>query len=72
MNVKAFPSGQNDPTRGMDLRDWFAGQVLSKFVEINDRVTAGRDVSYEDALKVTAQQAYRVADAMLAARTKES
>ncbi|MBY2911412.1 hypothetical protein [Rhizobium leguminosarum] len=54
-----------------DLRDWFAGQALPQFVAINDKVTAGReDVSYALALRVTAQQAYALADAMMAERLK--
>ncbi|ARO22891.1 hypothetical protein TAL182_CH01078 [Rhizobium sp. TAL182] len=54
-----------------DLRDWFAGQALPQFVAINDKVTAGRkDVSYALALRVTAQQAYALADAMMEERLK--
>jgi len=54
---------------GMSLRDWFAGQALAQFIQINERVTAGREnVSYATALKVTAEQSYAVADAMIAAR----
>ncbi|MBB2698903.1 UNVERIFIED_ORG: hypothetical protein GGI66_003580 [Rhizobium esperanzae] len=55
----------------VDLRDWFAGQALPQFVVINEKVTAGReDVSYAVALRVTAQQAYALADAMMAERLK--
>lgn len=55
----------------MDLRDWFAGMALPQFVIINERVTAGRDdIPYSVALKVTAEQAYALADAMMAAREK--
>lgn len=54
---------------GMTLRDWLAGQALPQFIVINERVTAGREnVPYELALKVTASQAYALADAMIAAR----
>ncbi|MBB4590205.1 hypothetical protein GGE50_006132 [Rhizobium leguminosarum] len=54
-----------------DLRDWFAGLALPQFVAINDRVTAGReDVSYASALRATAQQAYALADAMMAERLR--
>jgi hypothetical protein len=71
MSVRAFPSGKADETKGMELRDYFAGQALPQIIAINDRVTAGRDdVPYGAALKVTAIQAYAIADAMLAERTK--
>ena len=44
---------------GMTLRDWFAGQALSGLVAQSDK-------------KVVAQLAYKIADAMLAARKNTS
>lgn len=68
MNVKAFPSGQADITKGMDLRDWFAGQAISSLPNRSwDHLPS--EVSRID---VWAETAYALADAMLAARTKES
>jgi hypothetical protein len=60
----AFPTewiliGMPDESRlGMSLRDWFAGQALAGLVA---QPTMGRVID-------TASIAYRVADAMLAAR----
>lgn len=63
-NPPAFPGDWaidgHEPQYGMTLRDWFAGQAL-----------AGRNVSrqyrtWED----MAADAYEIADAMLAARSK--
>lgn len=54
-----------------DLRDWLAGMAMPEFIAINEKVTVGReDVTYEMALKVTAQQAYALADAMMSERLK--
>lgn len=47
----------NDPQAGMSLRDWFAAQALS---------TLGRLSSSPSDI---ARNAYRIADAMLAARS---
>ncbi|QIG76666.1 hypothetical protein EVC28_042 [Rhizobium phage RHph_I1_23] len=59
----AFPCGPDDKAGwsaeyGMSLRDWFAGQVIGHFVAIEDGGTIEGD----------AKAAYRVADAMIAAR----
>lgn len=49
-----------EPQRGgMTLRDWFAGQAISAII---------RENPYAET-KALARDAYRVADAMLAART---
>ncbi len=50
---------------GLSLRDWFAGQALSGITKdyIDNNV---------DEAKVCSEQAYRIADAMLAARSKEN
>lgn len=64
----AFPfpsddgSGQFPPSRGMTLRDWFAGQVAFGMAAFSG--TAG--VSYGPC--DIADRSYEVADAMLAAR----
>lgn len=61
--------GHPDYRLGLTLRDWFAGQALVEFVRINERVTTGREnIPYDLVLKVTAEQAYALADAMIAAR----
>ncbi|NNH56885.1 hypothetical protein HLI01_08695 [Rhizobium laguerreae] len=64
MNVKAFASGNADVYRGMDLRDWFAGQALAGM--LNSKALAHLRHAEQ------AATAYQYADAMLAARTKES
>lgn len=51
---------QSNTTEGMSLRDWFAGQVLT-----NANIHQGRSIN-----KI-AEEAYMIADAMLAERTKE-
>lgn len=61
-NPRAFPNTGNStwgmqPTEGMTLRDWFAGQALA--------------MSTPDTPKMLAEWAYRVADAMLAARQEQ-
>lgn len=61
--MKAFPYGYDALSKGMDLRDYFAGQALKmKHVQDYGAMTA------DD----MAKRAYTIADAMLAARTKES
>ena len=57
---------------GTRLRDEFAMAALPQIIAINDKVTAHRGVPYAVALKVVAQQAYEVADAMLEARKKDT
>jgi uncharacterized protein YodC (DUF2158 family) len=47
---------------GMSLRDWFAGQVIAGMF-------AGRATGAGNSRKEWAEGAYRMADAMLAART---
>ena len=64
----AFPNDpRTDPTGfsgGMTLRDYFAGQTLP-FVKVDGLL------SPEENLKAIANGAYKIADAMLAERTKE-
>ncbi len=74
MNVKAFPSGQADITKGMDLRDYFAihadvpwnAAIETLSLRGNSTPTVKEMAEYRAQLK------YIEADAMLAARTKES
>ncbi len=75
----AFPTGPEEvavyadlgpystPTgnlQGMSLRDWFAGQVLSEFV---NQWMSGNDLH----LTQIAERAYQTADAMLKEREKD-
>lgn len=68
-NPPAFPrtgEGFGNPlydTPGMSLRDWFAGQALAGMV-------AG-SVGLEITTEQFGEQTYRLADAMLAARTSK-
>lgn len=74
----AFPQAQptqdgngnfHFPDPGMTLRDWFAGQAMAGM---------GRPTHYlgkretDESLRTYAQQAYQIADAMLAAREATS
>lgn len=78
----AFPTQLHDnpayvqvfPSEGMSLRDWFAGQALIGLIMrgdwfmIHDPVTDGEEAKRHDAQG--SAMAYRVADAMIAARDK--
>lgn len=67
--VKAFPSNVNDQTKGMDLRDWFAGQAMAAIIaKMPFQATPDDFTPYQK----TAIGAYDYADAMLTARAKES
>ena len=59
----AFPCNRED---GMTLRDWFAGQALAGLMTAKARyyLDAGNGAS-------PARDAYKLADAMLAARREE-
>jgi hypothetical protein len=61
----AFPGniGIYDP--GMSLRDWFAGQSIAGLLFM---VSAGKHDLMHHGHKGLAEEAYRVADAMLKAR----
>ena len=52
---------------GMSLRDWFAGQAIGSVMQVcaNDTLEPGETIT-----DLFARRAYRVADAMLAARAK--
>lgn len=70
-NPPAFPSVcLGDPDHpasipGMTLRDWFAGQALSGML-----ASVADDKAFRLAFTHAAPAAYRIADAMLAARSK--
>lgn len=64
----AFPISHPEhpsPSDGMTLRDWFAGQALSA-------VASSERYYGDDGPENIAQDAYLIADAMLAARALES
>jgi len=75
-NMSAFPhseinykmsymSGQVAPERGMTLRDWFAGQALSRGLAKNVYMDG-------EGIKSIAKAAYQMADEMLTARDKSN
>lgn len=62
----AFPAmlpGGNYCTPGMTLRDWFAGQTVSGMLACGERSGSYRDY---------ADDAYKFADAILAARDRDT
>ena len=67
----AFPFSPNDhstshmATNGMSLRDWFAGQALPAVLP---SVAAARSVGLTVSASDIAEQAYELADAMIAQR----
>ena len=70
---RAFPSaipakGRTVHAPGMSLRDWFAGQALAGMCANSEWVN---DFNYSNSIECTAERAYSMADAMLAARAKE-
>ena len=71
----AFPEGGNNVNTqewevygGMTLRDYFAAKALPAILE---RLLVIRDNSIEDAIRISARDAYRVSDAMIAERNEE-
>lgn len=80
-NPPAFPVSSIDgfTQHGMDLRDWFAGQALNGVILATSsgehvpslltewKLSVGQKPSIEQAM---AADAYRIADAILAERTK--
>lgn len=58
----AFPAEAVLHNKGMTLRDWFAGQAL---ISVTSNAYSRESASY-------AKHAYELADAMLAARSKEA
>lgn len=80
-NPSAFPSGDFrgcEPGYGMTLRDWFAGQFLSRGSAQDDEPLdlpsshddADRIVAMRKHWALVAEAAYIAADAMLAERAK--
>lgn len=66
----AFPNTGNstwrmEPEYGMTLRDWFAGQAVNGFCSMSD--TTG---TWSWLPRDAAEEAYKLADAMLAERAK--
>lgn len=60
--------GMESGTHGMSLRDWFAGQALTGIMVM---ISAGKhELPDPKGPKGCAFEAYRLADAMLAERTK--
>lgn len=70
-NEPAFPVSEalvaNEPKyQGMTLRDYFAGQALEELkIDYSELTVPVRDIP-----RIMAQKAYRIADAMLAERSK--
>ena len=62
----AFPNSVG--VNGMTLRDWFAGQVISQLLGQVERIELTDRPIVACSYYATAAEAYRVADAMLAAR----
>lgn len=70
-NPPAFPNIGNsawsmNPTEGMTLRDYYAGQLLASMPDFNVAGTSDAE------LQLVAAQMYRIADAMLAAREQRA
>lgn len=58
----AFPVPRDAPVDGMSLRDWFAGQALAGMLA---------DASRSGSVEHYVDDAYSIADSMLAERQKE-
>lgn len=67
----AFPvtAGQNVYATGMSLRDWFAGQALAGMISTSATPWLTKDG--HGLCPHTAQAAYQIADAMIAARAEK-
>ncbi len=59
-HMKAFPNVTNE--KGMDLRDYFAAKAMQ--AQINNPLSIGGD----EAHRLIAERAYRMADTMMKAR----
>lgn len=77
-NPPAFPVSTIDgfTHEGMALRDWFAGQAVGGILANSENAVSGAEptnsaLSNPGFPQWLAMTAYRVADAMLAARTQE-
>jgi hypothetical protein len=80
-NEPAFPFENSEGHRGMTLRDYFAGQALQIYPDIEVQANikqaaeelgiGEKDYSYvRDYPKLVAKRCYQMADAMLAEREK--
>ena len=73
----AFPyilnskDGSSVVSKGMTLRDYFAAKALQGMFANPDDGHENYDLSYDDYVKEIASCAYKMADAMLAAREKK-
>ena len=56
---------------GMTLRDWFAGKAMQSIILSWQNVATSDVKSESELLLITAEDAYRFADAMLKERSKE-
>ena len=69
----AFPFNAGEfgiePSPGMTLRDWFAGQALSEVMAVYATAN-GHMIGPDHFPRNCAEHAYRIADAMLVARSK--
>lgn len=67
----AFPC-ENDEEYfpGMSLRDWFAGQIVSEMLDLMKR--SGHNGTPDKCRAELAEEAYLLADAMLAEREKRT
>jgi hypothetical protein len=63
---QAFPHRWNEPN-GMSLRDWFAGQALAGMFRHDGWINTIDDDQIE-----VAKRSYKIADAMLAARSNST
>lgn len=74
-NPPAFPrtgEGVGNPhydVPGMDMRDWFAGQVAPSIVL--SPAQGGHQLSFEETARVIALSSYLIADAMLTVRQEQ-
>lgn len=69
-NPFTFPRLEDEqipPSEGITLRDYFAGQALPVIIRVCGSDTRPSGVDYGD---YCAEQAYKMADAMLAERAK--
>lgn len=70
-NPRAFPVVNYEwghIQKGMTLRDYFAGQVLSGAIEMITKEAAAKRSSTEETITIIAGFCYNIADAMLKGR----
>lgn len=70
----AFPYGDELTgwKPGMTLRDWFAGQASTVLPQTMSQGSQMQNLDVEEQVGVIARLSYRVADAMIAEREKET